>query len=73
ERGHMSYECQKKLDKCLRCGRMGHKTEACRGKLTCYNCGEDGHKNIECKKPKKVVGRCLHYVERMRIRRTILL
>ncbi|MCI92575.1 cellular nucleic acid-binding protein, partial [Trifolium medium] len=36
---------------------MGHKTEACRGKLACYKCGEDGHKSVECKKPKKVVGK----------------
>ncbi|MCI78051.1 cellular nucleic acid-binding protein, partial [Trifolium medium] len=43
--------------KCLSCGRIGHRTEACRGKLTYFNCGEDGHKSIECKKPKKVMGK----------------
>ncbi|MCI47356.1 cellular nucleic acid-binding protein, partial [Trifolium medium] len=53
----MSYEYQKKLDKCLRCGRISHRTGACRGKLTCFNCGEDGHKSIQCKKPKKIMGK----------------
>ncbi|MCI78255.1 cellular nucleic acid-binding protein, partial [Trifolium medium] len=46
-----------KVDKCTKCGKLGHKTEACRGRVVCFNCGEDGRKNCECKKPKKVVGK----------------
>ncbi|MCI54956.1 cellular nucleic acid-binding protein, partial [Trifolium medium] len=54
---HMSYECPKKGGKCLNCGRLGHRIEVCRGKLTCFNCGEEGHKIPACKKPKKVIGK----------------
>jgi len=57
ERGHMSYDCPKKLDKCLNCGKLGHKTEVCRTRVFCFNCGEEGHKSIICKKPKKVMGK----------------
>ncbi|MCI65944.1 cellular nucleic acid-binding protein, partial [Trifolium medium] len=55
--GHMSFDCPRKADKCLNCGRLGHMTEACRGKVTCFNCGEDGHKSLVCKKPKKMMGK----------------
>ncbi|MCI74577.1 cellular nucleic acid-binding protein, partial [Trifolium medium] len=27
ERGHMSYDCPKKVDMCLNCGKLGHKAE----------------------------------------------
>ncbi|MCI70768.1 cellular nucleic acid-binding protein, partial [Trifolium medium] len=53
----MSYDCPRKGDMCKNCGKLGHKTEACRGKVVCFNCGEEGHKSPICKKPKKVMGK----------------
>ncbi|MCI94075.1 cellular nucleic acid-binding protein, partial [Trifolium medium] len=45
----------KKVDMCLNCGKLGHKSEVCRSRVICFNCGEKGHKSPTCKKPKKVV------------------
>ncbi|MCI72304.1 cellular nucleic acid-binding protein, partial [Trifolium medium] len=53
----MSYDCPKKLDKCLNYGKTCHKAEVCRTRVFCFNCGEEGHKTVTCKKPKKAMGK----------------
>ncbi|PNX68430.1 zinc finger protein GIS2, partial [Trifolium pratense] len=45
--GDKSYECQKKVDKCFNCGRLGHKSDVCQVKVTCFNCGEEGQEAEE--------------------------
>ena len=42
----------KKLPKCFKCGKMGHKAKECRSRETrsCYNCGQKGHLASACQK-----------------------
>ncbi|XP_058745565.1 uncharacterized protein LOC131618302 [Vicia villosa] len=56
EQGHRSNECENKVLRCHRCGKIGRRvTDYKDNGPTCFNCGEQGHISTQCHKSKKDV------------------